>query len=71
MLNLVKNDPALIDETVEAIQRIQNLGWTFVFDVGSGMYQACIENPDGSLEVEHAFIDWEEIIAFADFADAK
>ena len=65
MLNLVKNDTALIDKTAAAIQKIQSLGWTFVFDVNTRMYQACLENPDGSFEVVHEFIDWEEIIAFA------
>lgn len=64
MLNLVKNDTALLDKTVEAIQKIQERGWAFVFDVGSRMYQAGHETSDG-FEVEHEFIDWEEIIAFA------
>ena len=65
MLNLIKNDPALIDKTAEAIQKIQGMGWTFVFDIPTHKYQACLKNPDGSLEVVHEFIDWEEIIAFA------
>lgn len=66
MLNLVKNDPALADKTAEAVEKIQSLGYTFAFDIKSRMYQACHENPDGSLKVKYEFIDWEHIIAFAD-----
>ncbi|MXV74496.1 hypothetical protein F4Z99_09475 [Candidatus Poribacteria bacterium] len=66
MLNQTLNDPKLADKTAEAIVKIQALGYTFAYDIKTEMYQACLQNPDGSLEVIHEFADWEAIIAFTE-----
>ena len=49
-----------------AIQKIQGLGYTFTFDLMESKYQACLNNPDGTLEVIHSFADWHEVIKWVE-----
>ena len=62
----MKNNPALLEQTAEAIEKIQGFGYEFAYDILTQKYQVCKGNPDGSLEVEHEFDNWEQVIAFAD-----
>ena len=58
--------PELQEKTVQAIQKIQDLGYTFTFNIPTKTYQACLENPDGTFEAIHTFKDWHEIIKWTE-----
>ena len=57
-----KQDPALTNETLEAIGKIQRFGYQFVFDLTTRTYQ--ILETDGT--VVETFDEWVEIINYAD-----
>ena len=57
-----KQDSGLLQETANAIQKIQQYGYTFTFDIPSQEYH--VLTSDG--EIEHRCDGWEEIIEFAE-----
>ena len=62
MLNKIKNDPALLEKTLDAIQVIQQFGYDVAFHLKTREYQ--VLEKDGT--VVETFDEWKEIIAYAD-----
>ena len=59
----MRNNPLLLEDTADAIAKIQRHGYTFTFDINSEKYQVC-EDPEAT-KVLHEFDNWEQIIAYA------
>ena len=66
MLDTNTYEPEVIEKAAEAIEKIQNLGYTFVFDIPSRKYQACVRYPDASMVPVHNFDNLHEIIKWAE-----